>query len=270
MMNAVLEKEMSVHMRTPNPVIASAISLKNVTVEFTKETGEKQVVLNNVSLECRQGEFLALVGRSGCGKTTVLNLASGVVTPTSGEVRVFGSNPVTQRKNIGYMFARDCLMPWRTALENAELGLQILGVSKRERTAIARDMLKKVDLQAAENRYPWQLSQGMRQRVALARTWARDPSLLLMDEPFSALDVQTRGEVSAQFLNFWDSSRRSVIFVTHDLGEALLLADRVILLGGGEIKKELVVPFERPRDPLLLPLTDQFVAIERDLMKYLL
>lgn len=248
---------------TLTTVPGPAILLSGVSVQFDEQSDT--LALDDVSLECAPGEFLVLVGRSGSGKTTILNLVSGLLPATIGSVEVLGTTPKLARSRLGYMFARDALLPWRTAQRNVELGLEILHADRGERRRIATEMLERLHLGHAARRLPWQLSQGMRQRVALARTWARDPALLLMDEPFSALDAQTRLSVQEEFLTLWSGTERSVLLVTHDLTEALLLADRVILLGGGRILREVDVPFARPRSLTELPHTDEFRRLEREL-----
>ena len=196
-----------------------------------------------------RGELLALLGPSGCGKTTLLNMVAALVQPSAGTVSVGGETPKQARRHLGFMLARDALLPWRTALGNVEYGLELRGIDKRKRREIARTWLKAVHLGDAERLWPWQLSQGMRQRVALARTWALDPDVLLMDEPFAALDVTTRVAVQEEFLRLWQrGERRTVIFVTHDLGEAIALADRVVLLGEGQVLHDMDVAIDRPRD----------------------
>lgn len=241
---------------------AATVRLDRVGVHFP---GAAQPAVDDVSLKCAPGEFVALVGRSGSGKTTLLNLMAGLLEADRGEVEVLGGRPADARAELGYMFARDALMPWRTARRNVELGLEILGTPKAERREIADRMLRRVGLEHAVNRLPWQLSQGMRQRVALARTWARNPRLLLMDEPFSALDAQTRQEAQSSFLETWADSGATVVLVTHDLGEALLLGDRVVLLAGGKVVSEVTVPFERPRDLEALATDPRLHEMEREL-----
>ena len=245
--------------------------LSGVTVRFdNRASGTSTTVLKDFSLECRDGEFVVIVGRSGCGKTTVLNLLAGLIDPQSGEVQVMGKRPRSARQHLGYMFARDALVASRTAMGNVEIGLEVRGVGRAERRARAQELMDKLGLAGAEDRYPWQLSQGMRQRVALARTWALQPDLVLMDEPFAALDTQTREAARAQFLSLWERNRNSVIFVTHDLTEALLLGDRVIIMGpGGRILEDIVLAFERPRDSSELPFTDEFRKLERRLHAWL-
>ena len=207
-------------------------------------------VLADLSLDIQPGEFVAVIGASGSGKTTILNLVSGLIPPTSGAISVFGQAPGASRADVGYMFARDALLPWRTARQNVELGLELQGWGRRARVERALHFLDRVRLSAAVDKYPGELSQGMRQRVALARTWATNPDLLLMDEPFAALDALTRASVREVFLEIWDDElhRKTVLFVTHDLTEALVLADRVITIAHGGVQTDMQVPYGRPRD----------------------
>lgn len=249
-----------------------AASLKKVSVAFVDpKTRRSKFVLENFDFECGRGEFVVLVGRSGCGKTTVLNILSGLLSATSGTVEVLGKSPREARNQMGYMFARDALMPWRRAGQNVELPLERDGVEPTERHRRADAMLARLGLEGKSGLYPWQLSQGMRQRVALARTWVSGPELLLMDEPFAALDAQTKVEARAEFLKIWEEARRSVVFVTHDLSEALLLGDRIVMLAAGG--KEVVnfkVPFQHPRDVSGLPFTKEFRELEHGLSQKLL
>ena len=249
-----------------------AATLKGVSVAFVDpKTKRSKFVLQNFDFECGRGEFVVMVGRSGCGKTTVLNILSGLLTPTSGSVEVLGKSPREARHQIGYMFARDALMPWRRAGNNVELPLERDGVAPDERRRRAEAMLARLGLEGKSALYPWQLSQGMRQRVALARTWVPGPELLLMDEPFAALDAMTKIEVRAEFLKIWEEARRSCVFVTHDLSEALLLGDRIVMLStGGKEVVNLKVPFPHPRDVAELPFTKEFRELEHDLSQKLM
>lgn len=243
-----------------------AVSLKDVTVTFESPEGGYRNILDGFSIEAQPGEFVVLIGRSGCGKTTVLNLLAGLLEADGGAVKIFGKDARQSRDSMGYMFARDALLPFRTATKNVELGMEIRGIPRKERLEIADDMLGKVGLGQAKNLFPWQLSQGMRQRVALARTWALQPGLVLMDEPFAALDAQTRESVRAEFLEMWEAQSSAVIFVTHDLNEALLMGDRVVVMGtGGKVIQDIRLPFDRPRDPSELPYTEEFRTLERQL-----
>ena len=227
-----------------------AVALRSVTVGFGANGRAPRRVLTGLSLDVGKGQLVALVGASGCGKTTLLNLVAGLVGPSSGEAAVFGEPPRVGRQDVGYMFARDSLLPWRTARQNVELGLEVQGWGRRARRDMAARLLDRVDLSSALDMYPSELSQGMRQRVALARTLATDPALLLMDEPFAALDAQTRASVRSVFLGIWDDEldRKTVLFVTHDLAEALLVADRVVSIAGGQVRTDVQVPWRRPRD----------------------
>lgn len=240
-------------------------------------TGEL-VALQNVSVDIHAGQFVALVGASGCGKTTMLNMLAGLVQPTSGHVTLNGKAPELPNMDIGYMFARDALLPWRSARKNVELPLETRGWSRKERRDRAKEMLELVGLKGRESQYRLQLSQGMRQRVALARTLASDPSILLMDEPFAALDARTKLTLQTEFLRIWEQvqhedQRKTVIFVTHDLQEAVLLADRVIVMlpHPGRIAEDRVSDLPRPRaeDLSEIQFTDEFQKTTHDLFERL-
>lgn len=226
----------------PNTQNHNSVNIRSLQVTFGTER-----VINSLDLQVAPGEFVAMVGKSGCGKTTTLNVVAGLVEPCGGVVEVFGKSPHLVTHRTAYMFARDSLLPWRDAQRNVELILEMRDVPPQERRERARAMLNTVGLPHAGAKFPRQLSQGMRQRVALARTWVTEPDLLLMDEPFSALDAQTATAIRQQFLSMWEHKRNSVLFVTHNLKESLLLSDRVILLKSGRIVREVRVPFERPR-----------------------
>ncbi|MFF0378498.1 ATP-binding cassette domain-containing protein [Actinoplanes missouriensis] len=221
------------------------VRLESVSVEFARHR-----VLSDISLSIPRGQFVAIVGASGSGKSTLLNAVSGLVPVASGRLGVFGEPARAGRADVGHMFARDALLPWRTARRNVELGLEFRGRATPVRREHALRMLDLVRLPAAADRYPSQLSHGMRQRVALARTLASDPELLLMDEPFAALDALTRSSIRDMFLDIWDTRahRKTVLFVTHDLTEALVLADRVVTLTRDGVRTDVAVPYGRPRD----------------------
>lgn len=254
----------------PNHISSDgAVELDAVTVEFDRHgTGEANRVLDGVSLEVHDGEFLVLVGRSGCGKTTILNLLAGLIRNFTGRVGILGRTPAEARDDVAYMFARDALLPWRSAVRNVQFGLEIRHpeMPRRKRRERALQYLDLVGLRASAGLYPWQLSQGMRQRVALARTWALDPKVLLMDEPFAALDAQTRGDVQRKFLDLWAGDRKSVVFVTHDLTEAILMADRIVLLAEGRIAAEHIVDISRPRNVDEITLDPTYRRIYKDLV----
>lgn len=236
------------------------------------------VAVESVNLEIPAGQFVALVGASGCGKTTLLNMLAGLVSPTVGEISIAGQPPRLPNLDIGYMFARDALLPWRTARKNVELPLETRGWSAERRRERSNEMLELVGLKGRENQYRLQLSQGMRQRVALARTFAADPSILLMDEPFAALDARTKLTLQAEFLRIWElhqggQRRKTVIFVTHDLQEAVLLADRVIVMlpNPGRIAQDRVIDLPRPRAADLgeVMFTDEFKRVAHELFERL-
>jgi NitT/TauT family transport system ATP-binding protein len=240
-----------------------AALLEGVTHSFTSSDDETDPVLRNVDFKIEDGEFVSVVGASGCGKTTILNLLAGLFRPTSGRVEVLGTSPQAARPSVGYMFARDALLPWRVAWKNIAFALEIRGIGDRKTKALRA--LESVGLAKYSEYYPWQLSQGMRQRVALARTFALDPALLLMDEPFAALDAQTRLFIETEFLELWQRTSKSVLFVTHDLSEAVALADRVVLIGQGRVLLDLGVPFGRPRDLVTLSAEPRFQEIYQHL-----
>jgi NitT/TauT family transport system ATP-binding protein len=238
----------------------NAIELNNIRLEYG-DGPDRFAAVDGVDLTVTRGEFVAIVGRSGCGKTSLLNVATGMVKPSSGTVRVLGGSPSVAHDRFAYMLARDALMPWRTAERNVQLPLELQNVPRSEARERARRQLADVGLAGSEHKFPWQLSQGMRQRVALARTWANDPELLLVDEPFSALDAQTSEDVRIEFLKKWESKRASVLFVTHDLPEAIMLADRVILMRAGRVVLQVPIPFDRPRATRELERTPEFQEI---------
>ncbi|HYY55500.1 MAG TPA: ABC transporter ATP-binding protein [Candidatus Dormibacteraeota bacterium] len=220
-------------------------------------------VLRDVDLSVGAGEFVALLGPSGCGKSTLLNAIADLLDPalveTRGAIRLGGD-----RHELGYVFQRDALLPWRRVRDNVELGLQIRGVAARERRRRADELLALVGLSGFEAYYPHQLSGGMRQRVALARTLAYDPQLTLMDEPFGALDAQNRLILQAELLRIWERTSTTVLFVTHDLAEAILLAQRVVVLSRrpGTVKRVYEIPLPHPRDPFELRGSAEFTRLE--------
>lgn len=219
-------------------------------VRDTAGAGFRRVrALDGLSFEVRPSEFVSVVGPSGCGKTTALNVIAGLHALQRGEVRVGHEAPRPGRLDVGYMFARDALMPWRTAAANVEFGLEIRGMDRAQRSAHAHEWLEAVGLAPFEMAYPHQLSTGMRQRVALARTFALETRYLLMDEPFGALDAQTKLALEDVLMGLWEVHRRTVVLVTHDIGEAIALADRVLVVSRspGQLKKELSIDLPRPR-----------------------
>jgi NitT/TauT family transport system ATP-binding protein len=214
-------------------------------------SGDRVVdALSEVDLHIEPGEFVSLVGPSGCGKTTLLNMIAGLITPTEGRVSIADRTVTDPSDDVAYMLARDALFPWRTAIDNVSLGLETRGVSRKERRDIAAEWMGRVNLSGFEHASITELSQGMRQRVAIARTLALSPRCILMDEPFAALDAQTRLHVQQEFLSLWERSGTTVVFVTHDLQEAVALSDRVVLMGNrpGHITEQVTVDITRPRD----------------------
>ena len=232
----------------------------------------KQQVLSNVDLQVREGEFVSLVGPSGCGKTTLLNLAAGLIEyPAQGCMQVRGKAPVLGNPDIGYMLARDSLMPWKTALGNAMFGMEVRGVARAEAEQRARAMLAEVGLSGFENALPKALSHGMRQRVALARTFALGSPLLLMDEPFGALDAQTKLQLQDLLLRLCQQHQQSVLFVTHDLSEAVAVSDRVVVMTSrpGRIVADVAIELPRPRSIRELQKNPRFHELYSQLWSHL-
>ncbi|MEV5500514.1 ABC transporter ATP-binding protein [Nonomuraea fuscirosea] len=224
------------------------------------------VALRDFDLTIAQGSFVTVLGRSGCGKSTMLNLLAGLTTPTSGTVSYRGRPVAGPRTEVGYLTQSDTLMPWRSVHKNVELPLEIAGVPAQRRTEHAAELIGKVGLEGFERHYPRELSGGMRRRVSLARMLAGDPETLLMDEPFGALDAQLRGELQAELLRLWADGGQTVVFVTHDIEEALLLGDRVVVLGPvGRIVLDRPIDLPRPRDADELRIDPEFVALHREL-----
>ena len=226
---------------TPTPKIA----VKGVTKRFGG--AESPAVLKDVTLNCAENEFVCLVGRSGCGKTTLLNIVAGLLAPTDGEVLVDGERVTGPGRGKGMVFQQNALFPWLSARANIEFGARKSGLSKPAARTLATELLDLVGLGAYGARYPVELSGGMQQRVAIARALALDPQILLMDEPFGALDEITRLEMQAELLRVWASRRKTVMFVTHSITEALVLADRIVVMGESGISAIHVVKGERPR-----------------------
>ena len=229
--------------------LPAKICLADVGIVFRPRDRAPVIAVRDFSFEVPEGAIVTIVGPSGCGKSTILNVVSGLMPPSKGKVEVDG-RPVTGiRHDVGYMFARDGMMPWRTAIENVAFGLEVRGVANRRE--IARDWLRKVGLDRFEGHYRHELSQGMRQRVAVARTFAIEPNILLMDEPFGALDSQTRLLLQELFLEVWERNKRTVLFVTHDLHEAIFLSDVVIVSTNrpGRVKSVVPIALPRPRLP---------------------
>ncbi|MGC8877358.1 ABC transporter ATP-binding protein [Thermus sp.] len=241
----------------------SFLEFRDVAVAFGP-----YVAVEGVGLALKEGEFVSLVGPTGCGKSTLLNVAAGLLPPSRGEVWVAGAPLRGLNPLAGYLFQQDALLPWKTALDNVALPLVFRGVPWNEARERARAWLAKVGLARFPHRYPHQLSGGQRKRVGLAQVLIQDPKLLLMDEPFSALDVQTRQLMENELLRLWQEDRKTVLFVTHDLEEAIALSDRVVVMAAGPRSQpigEFPIPLPRPRDVAEVRLTPEFLRIHREI-----
>ena len=248
------------------------LELDRVTVIWPGRTPAEEgyVAIREIALSVAPGEFVSVIGPTGCGKTTLLNLAAGLLRPTSGAVLVSGERLSGINRRAGYLFQADALMPWRSARENVEAGLLFAGVSRREARERAEAWLRRVGLGGFGDRYPHQLSGGMRKRVALAQVLILQPQILLMDEPFSALDVQTRILMENELLELWSAERRSVLFITHDLEEAIALSDRVVVLSAGPATRpigEFRIELPRPRDVSEIRLTPAFLEVHEEIWR---
>jgi len=242
-----------------------AIELINVSRRFLTPDGKSMTAIRDFNLTVGRGEFVAIVGPTGCGKSTTLNLVTGLATPSSGEVRVMGGPVAGIDPRIGFVFQTDALFPWRSVIDNVVAGPLFRGVAKAAAYAKAREWLARVHLAQHETKYPHQLSGGMRKRVALAQTFINEPQILLMDEPFSALDVQTRVLMHDELLRLWSEAKASVVFVTHDLEEAIALADKVYVLTAGPATVKSVYPIDiaRPRVASEIRYEPHFIDLSR-------
>jgi NitT/TauT family transport system ATP-binding protein len=245
--------------------MTSAVAFDEITCTFTARGGSgPYTAVKDVSLSIAEGEFVSVVGPTGCGKSTLLNVAAGLLRPSSGTLRVHGEPLAGINRRAGYMFQAEALMPWRSALENVTAGLEFRGVAAQEAKRRGEDWLARVGLEGFGRRYPHQLSGGMRKRVSLAQMLILDPQILLMDEPFSALDIQTRQLMENELLDLWNADRKSVIFITHDLEEAISLSDRVVVLSAGPATHpigEFAIDLPRPRDVAEIRLTPRFIEL---------
>jgi NitT/TauT family transport system ATP-binding protein len=224
-----------------------AIELTNISRRFLTPDGKSMTAIRDFNMRVERGEFVAVVGPTGCGKSTTLNLVTGLASPSSGEVRVFGEPVNGIDPRIGFVFQTDALFPWRSVIDNVVAGPLFRGMARAEAYARAQVWLDRVNLSGHESKYPHQLSGGMRKRVSLAQTFINEPQILLMDEPFSALDVQTRVLMHEVLLDLWSEAKASVVFVTHDLEEAIALADKVYVLTAGPATVKSVYPISLPR-----------------------
>jgi NitT/TauT family transport system ATP-binding protein len=245
-----------------NPVVLEA---RGLGMNFLK--GDRYIVaLRDLSLAVEDGSFVCVLGRSGSGKSTLLNLMAGLLRPSTGHVRYRGLPVTGPSPTIGYLTQADTLMPWRDVRRNIEMPLEIRGVPRAARRARAEELVAAVGLRGFEAHYPRELSGGMRRRASLARMLSGEPDTLLLDEPFGALDAYLRREMQDELLRLWSGSGRTVVFVTHDIEEALVLSDRVVLLGPlGHIVADVSVDLPRPRDGDELRVDERFVALHRQL-----
>ncbi|CAM5789632.1 ABC transporter ATP-binding protein [Rhizobacter fulvus] len=250
----------------PHAEPTAALRLGNVSCTFADkdDPGQRYTAVRDVSLTVGAGEFVSVVGPTGCGKSTLLNVAAGLLAPSSGSVSVFGEALNGINRRAGYMFQAESLMPWRTAAQNVTAGLEFRGAA--DARAQADEWLKRVGLGGFGDRYPHQLSGGMRKRVSLAQTLVLDPDIILMDEPFSALDVQTRQLMENEVLDLWSSKKKAVLFITHDLDEAIAMSDRVVCLSAGPGSHpigEFAIDLPRPRDVAEVRATPRFVELHQ-------
>ena len=247
------------------------IEFRNVTKRFAQRGGgESLTAVRDLSFTVRSGEVVSIIGPSGCGKSTVLNMGSGLYLPTEGEVRIGGERVTKPMRKVAFMLQKDLLMPWRTIRRNVELGLEIDGVEPTERRRIAESLLERCHLKGFGDHYPYQLSGGMRQRAALARTLAIDPQVLLMDEPFSALDAQTKMVLQEDLAQTLWEQKKTAVFITHDLAEGVVLSDRLLVMSArpGTIVEEIAIdlphrddPFKRRSLPEIGPLVGRLMAL---------
>jgi NitT/TauT family transport system ATP-binding protein len=246
----------------------TAVALDGVTVAFGLADAQPYIAVEQARLSVADGEFVAIVGPTGCGKSTLLNVAAGLLRPISGGVLVFDAPLAGLNRKAGYLFQADALFPWKTAIDNVALGLEISGVLRTQALERAQAWLTSVGLGAFGGRYPHMLSGGQRKRVGLAQVLIRDPRILLMDEPFGPLDAQTRQIMGNLLLDLWTADRKAVLFVTHDLEEAIALADRVVIMSAGpnaRIIGDWRVPLARPRDILEVRLEPEFHSLHREI-----
>ena len=250
----------------------AALALDNISVTFSARGAgaEPYTAVRGTTISVAAGEFVSVVGPTGCGKSTLLNIAAGLLEPSGGSVQVLGAPLAGINRHAGYMFQSDALLPWLSALDNVALGLKYRGVDVALARERATAWLTRVGLSGHGGRYPHQLSGGMKKRVALAQMLILDPNLLLMDEPFSALDIQTRQLMENELLELWSADRKSVVFITHDLEEAISLSDRVVVLSAGPAScpiGEFAIDLPRPRDVAEVRLTPRFVELHTNIWR---
>ncbi|NEV80580.1 ABC transporter ATP-binding protein [Rhodopseudomonas sp. BR0C11] len=250
----------------------AAVALQDATVAFRLADARTYTAVEHATLTVADGEFVAIVGPTGCGKSTLLNVAAGLLRPAAGAVRIFGAPLDGLNPQAGYLFQADALFPWKTAIDNVAIGLEIAGTPRSEALSRAQGWLETVGLGAFAQRYPHMLSGGQRKRVGLAQVLIRDPKILLMDEPFGPLDAQTRQIMGNLLLQLWSAHKKAVLFVTHDLEEAIALADRVVIMSAGpssRIVGDWRIELPRPRDIFEIRLTNEFHALHREIWSVL-
>jgi NitT/TauT family transport system ATP-binding protein len=252
--------------------VPTAVALADVTIAFRLAGGGSYTAVEHASLAVADGEFVSIVGPTGCGKSTLLNATAGLFPPSQGRVEIFGAQLPGLNRQSGYLFQAEALFPWKTALENVAIGLETAGTPRGQARAQAQDWLGRVGLANFGPRYPHMLSGGQRKRVALAQVLIRNPKILLMDEPFGPLDAQTRQVMGNLLLDLWTRDRKAVLFVTHDLEEAIALADRVVIMSAGpgsRIIGDWKVPLQRPRDIFEIRLDPGFHDLHREIWSML-
>lgn len=250
----------------PHAGASLAVALDDIAISFAVKGRPVFNAVAPTSLHVREGEFVAIVGPTGCGKSTLLNATAGLLAPAGGTVSIFGEKLVGLNARAGYLFQQDALMPWKTALDNVAIALEIGGLRRADAVAQAQDWLKRVGLARFTERYPHELSGGQRKRVALAQMLIRQPKILLMDEPFGPLDAQTRQIMGTLLLRLWAQDRKAVLFVTHDLEEAIALSDRVVIMSAGpeaRIIGDFPIDLARPRDAAEIRLDPRFHELHR-------
>ena len=249
-----------------------AVALSHVAVTFRLADGGTYPAVRSTSLAVANGEFVAIVGPTGCGKSTLLNIAAGLIAPSAGHVDIFGTRLAGLNRQAGYLFQAEALFPWKSVLDNVAIGLETAGVERSEARARAHDWLTRVGLRDFSPRYPHMLSGGQRKRVGLVQVLIRDPKILLMDEPFGPLDAQTRQIMGNLLLDLWSADRKAVLFVTHDLEEAIALSDRVVIMSAGpaaHVIDEWKVRLPRPRDIAEIKTERAFQELHRDIWRVL-
>jgi NitT/TauT family transport system ATP-binding protein len=249
-----------------------AVGLSGVDIAFRLADGGSYRAVSDASIDVADGEFVAIVGPTGCGKSTLLNVVAGLLTPSQGQATIYGAPLAGLNRAAGYLFQSDALFPWKTAIENVAIGLETAGMPRAEARECAGEWLGRVGLRQFADRYPHMLSGGQRKRIGLAQVLIRDPKILLMDEPFGPLDAQTRQIMGNLLLDLWNADRKAVLFVTHDLEEAIALSDRVVIMSAGpgsRIIGDWRVPLARPRDIGEVKLDSAFHELHREIWQML-